>query len=155
MHPVITDALKEEILACGFPVPENRQGKGADMSLRSFLEGMRSLFASRSATNTQNTKDMNKEIKDHKNVLAALKVDSIAMSDGKAVLSAEQMNALDTRLSKLSALEKENADIKAQLDAMAKTDGEDTTKIEDTGAVDTRGEYASRALAAYKKLKNT
>ena len=42
VHPVITDALKEEILACGFPVPENRQGKGADMSLRSFLEGMRS-----------------------------------------------------------------------------------------------------------------
>ena len=40
VHPVITDALKEEILACGFPVPENRQEKGADMSLRSFLEGM-------------------------------------------------------------------------------------------------------------------
>ena len=155
VHPVITDALKEEILACGFPVPENRQGKGADMSLRSFLEGMRSLFASRSATNTQTTKDMNQEIKDHKNVLAALKVDSIAMSDGKAVLSAEQMNALDTRLSKLSALEKENADFKVQLAAMAKTDGEETTKIEDTGADDTRAEYASRALAAYKKLKNT
>ena len=98
---------------------------------------------------------MDNEIKDHKNVLAALKVDSIAMSDGKAVLSAEQMNALDTRLSELSALEEENAKIKAQLAAMEKTDGEDTTKIEDTGADDTRAEYASRALAAYKKLKNT
>lgn len=153
VHPVITDALKEEILACGFPVPENRQGKGADMSLRSFLEGMRSLFASRSATDTQTTKDMNTEIKDYKNVLAAIKADSITTSDGKAVLSDEQMNALDTRLSTLSALEKENAELKARVSALEKNDGEETNHIEATATEDPAADYASRARSAYAKLK--
>ena len=153
VHPVITDALKEEILACGFPVPENRQGKGADMSLRSFLEAMCSLFAHRSATNTQTTKDMNTEIKDYKNVLAAIKADSITTSDGKAVLSDEQMNALDTRLSKLSALEKENAELKARVSALEKNDGEETNHIEATATEDPAADYASRARSAYAKLK--
>lgn len=153
VHPVITDALKEEILACGFPVPENRQGKGADMSLRSFLEGMRSLFASRSATDTQTTKDMNTEIKDYKNVLAAIKADSITTSDGKAVLSDEKMNALDTRLSTLSALEKENAELKARVSALEKNDGEETNHIEATATEDPAADYASRARSAYAKLK--
>ena len=153
VHPVITDGLKEEILACGFPVPENRQGKGADMSLRSFLEGMCSLFAHRSATNTQTTKDMNTEIKDYKNVLAAIKADSITTSDGKAVLSDEQMNALDTRLSTLSALEKENAELKARVSALEKNDGEETNHIEATATEDPAADYASRARSAYAKLK--
>lgn len=153
VHPVITDALKEEILACGFPVPENRQGKGADMSLRSFLEAMCSLFAHRSATNTQTTKDMNTEIKDYKNVLAAIKADSITTSDGKAVLSDEQMNALDTRLSTLSALEKENAGLKARVSALEKNDGEETNHIEATATEDPAADYASRARSAYAKLK--
>lgn len=153
VHPVITDALKEEILACGFPVPENRQGKGADMSLRSFLEAMCSLFAHRSATDTQTTKDMNTEIKDYKNVLAAIKADSITTSDGKAVLSDEQMNALDTRLSTLSALEKENAELKARVSALEKNDGEETNHIEATATEDPAADYASRARSAYAKLK--
>lgn len=153
VHPVITDGLKEEILACGFPVPENRQEKGADMSLRSFLEGIRSLFASRSATNTQTTKDMNTENKDFKNVLAALKADSITTSDGKAVLSDEQMNALDTRLSTLSALETENAELKARVSALEKNDGEETDHIEATETEDPAADYASRARSAYAKLK--
>ena len=153
VHPVITDALKEEILACGFPVPENRQGKGADMSLRSFLEAMCSLFAHRSATDTQTTKDMNTEIKDYKNVLAAIKADSITTSDGKAVLSDEQINALDTRLSTLSALEKENAELKARVSALEKNDGEETNHIEATATEDPAADYASRARSAYAKLK--
>ena len=152
-HPVITNALKGEILACGFPVPENRQETDADMSLRSFLEGIRSLFASRSATNTQTTKDMNTEIKDYKNVLAAIKADSITTSDGKAVLSDEQMNALDTRLSTLSALEEENAELKARVSALEKNDGEETNHIEATATEDPAADYASRARSAYAKLK--
>lgn len=152
-HPVITNALKGEILACGFPVPENRQEKDADLSLRSFLEGIRSLFASRSATNTQTTKDMNTEIKDYKNVLAAIKADSITTSDGKAELSDEQMNALDTRLSTLSALEKENAELKARVSALEKNDGEETNHIEATATEDPAADYASRARSAYAKLK--
>ncbi len=152
-HPVITNALKGEILACGFPVPENRQEKDADLSLRSFLEGIRSLFASRSATNTQTTKDMNTEIKDYKNVLAAIKADSITTSDGKAVLSDEQMNALDTRLSTLSALEKENAELKARVSALEKNDGEETNHIEATATEEPAADYASRARSAYAKLK--
>lgn len=152
-HPVITNALKGEILACGFPVPENRQEKDADLSLRSFLEGIRSLFASRSATNTQTTKDMNTEIKDYKNVLAVIKADSITTSDGKAVLSDEQMNALDTRLSTLSALEKENAELKARVSALEKNDGEETNHIEATATEDPAADYASRARSAYAKLK--
>lgn len=152
-HPVITNALKGEILACGFPVPENRQDKDADLSLRSFLEGIRSLFASRSATNPQTTKDMNTENKDFKNVLAALKADSITTSDGKAVLSDEQMNALDTRLSTLSALEKENAELKARVSALEKNDGEETNHIEATATEDPAADYASRARSAYAKLK--
>lgn len=152
-HPVITNALKGEILACGFPVPENRQEKDADLSLRSFLEGIRSLFASRSATNTQTTKDMNTEIKDYKNVLAAIKADSITTSDGKAVLSDEQMNALDTRLSTLSALEKENAELKERVSALEKNDGEETNHIEATATEDPAADYASRARSAYAKLK--
>lgn len=152
-HPVITNALKGEILACGFPVPENRQEKDADLSLRSFLEGIRSLFASRSATNTQTTKDMNTEIKDYKNVLEAIKADSITTSDGKAVLSDEQMNALDTRLSTLSALEKENAELKARVSALEKNDGEETNHIEATATEDPAADYASRARSAYAKLK--
>ena len=152
-HPVITNALKGEILACGFPVPENRQEKDADLSLRSFLEGIRSLFASRSATNTQTTKDMKTEIKDYKNVLAAIKADSITTSDGKAVLSDEQMNALDTRLSTLSALEKENAELKARVSALEKNDGEETNHIEATATEDPAADYASRARSAYAKLK--
>ena len=152
-HPVITNALKGEILACGFPVPENRQEKDADLSLRSFLEGIRSLFASRSATNTQTTKDMNTEIKDYKNVLAAIKADSITTSDGKAVLSDEQMNALETRLSTLSALEKENAELKARVSALEKNDGEETNHIEATATEDPAADYASRARSAYAKLK--
>ena len=152
-HPVITNALKGEILACGFPVPENRQEKDADLSLRSFLVGIRSLFAYRSATNTQTTKDMNTEIKDYKNVLAAIKADSITTSDGKAVLSDEQMNALDTRLSTLSALEKENAELKARVSALEKNDGEETNHIEATATEDPAADYASRARSAYAKLK--
>lgn len=152
-HPVITDALKGEILACGFPIPENRQEKGTDLSLRSFLEAMCSLFAHRSATNTQTTKDMNTENKDYKNVLAALKADSITTSDGKAVLSDEQMNALDTRLSTLSALEKENAELKARVSALEKNDGEETNHIEATATENPAADYASRARSAYAKLK--
>lgn len=152
-RPVITNALKGEILACGFPVPENRQEKDADLSLRSFLEAMCSLFAHRSATNTQTTKDMNTEIKDYKNVLAAIKADSITTSDGKAVLSDEQMNALDTRLSTLSALEKENAELKARVSALEKNDGEETNHIEATATEDPAADYASRARSAYAKLK--
>lgn len=94
---------------------------------------------------------MNTEIKDYKNVLAAIKADSITTSDGKAVLSDEQMNALDTRLSTLSALEQENAELKARVSALEKNDGEETNHIEATE--DPAADYASRARSAYAKLK--
>ena len=96
---------------------------------------------------------MNTENKDFKNVLAALKADSITSRDGKAVLSDEQMNALDTRISALSALEQENAELKARVSALEKNDGEETNHIEATATEGHAADYASRARSAYAKLK--
>ena len=156
-HPVITDALKGEILACGFPVPAQREEKPADISRRSLLDGIRALFSARTAspeaTHTKTSNDMNQ---DYKNVMAVLQADSLAAQDGKVVLSAEQMTALDTRLSSLAAekqqLEQQIADLQAQVANLQKQDGDHTQKVEDV-LTDPAEDYAARARAAYKQLK--
>ena len=163
-HPVITDAFRGEILACGFPLPAQREEKTADISRRSLLDGIRALFSARpaspEATHTKTSNDMNQ---DYKNVMAVLQADSLAAQDGKVVLSAEQMTALDTRLSSLAAekqaqekqlaeLKNQIAELKNQIANLKKQDGDHTKKVEDV-LTDPAEDYASRARAAYKQLK--
>ena len=157
-HPVITDALKGEILACGFPVPALREEKTADISRRSLLDGIRALFSARPASPEENhTKTSNDMNQDYKNVMAVLQADSLAAQDGKVVLSAEQMTALDTRLSSLVAekqqQEQQIADLQAQVANLQKQDGDHTQKVEDV-LTDPAEDYAARARAAYKQLKS-
>ena len=93
---------------------------------------------------------------DYKNVMAVLQADSLAAQDGKVVLSAEQMTALDTRLSSLAAekqqQEQQIADLQAQVANLQKQDGDHTQKVEDV-LTDPAEDYAARARAAYKQLK--
>lgn len=156
-HPVITDALKGEILACGFPLPTKREEKTADISRRSLLDGIRAFFTARTAsteaTHTKTSNDMNQN---YKNVMAVLQEDTLAAQDGKVVLSAEQMTALDTHLSSLAAekqqQEQKIAELQAKIANLQKQDGDHTQKVEDVLTEPTE-DYASRARAAYKQLK--
>ena len=156
-HPVITDALKGEILACGFPLPAKREEKTTDISRRSLLDGIRALFSARPASPEENhTKTSNDMNQDYKNVMAVLQADSLAAQDGKVVLSAEQMTALDTHLSSIAAEKQQQdqqiADLQAQVANLQKQDGDHTQKVEDV-LTDPAEDYAARARAAYKQLK--
>ena len=156
-HPVITDALKGEILACGFPLPTQREETTADISRRSLLDGIREFFTARTAsteaTHTKTSNDMNQE---YKNVMAVLQEDTLAAQDGKVVLSAEQMTALDTHLSSLAAEKQQQEQLIAELQAkianLQKQDGDHTQRVEDV-LTEAAEDYASRARAAYKQLK--
>ena len=156
-HPIITDALKGEILACGFPLPAQREETTADISRRSLLDGIRALFSARAAspesTHTKTSNDMNQ---DYKNVMDVLQEDTLATQDGKVVLSAKQMTALDTHLSSLAAekqqQEQQIAVLQAKIANLQKQDGDHTQKVEDV-LTEPAEDYASRARAAYKQLK--
>ena len=121
------------------------------------MDGIRALFSARPASPEENhTKTSNDMNQDYKNVMAVLQADSLAAQDGKVVLSAEQMTALDTRLSSLAAekqqQEQQIADLQAQVANLQKQDGDHTQKVEDV-LTDTAEDYAARARAAYKQLK--
>ena len=156
-HPVITDALKGEILACGFPLPAQREETTADISRRSLLDGIRAFFTARTAsTEANHTKTSNDMNQDYKNVMDVLQEDTIATQDGKVVLSAKQMTALDTHLSSLAAekqqQEQQIAELQAKIANLQKQDGDHTQKVEDV-LTEPAEDYASRARAAYKQLK--
>ena len=156
-HPVITDALKGEILACGFPLPAQREETTADISRRSLLDGIRAFFTARIAsTEATQTKTSNNMNQDYKNVMDVLQEDTLATQDGKVVLSAKQMTALDTHLSSLAAekqqQEQQIAELQAKIANLQKQDGDHTQRVEDV-LTDPAEDYASRARAAYKQLK--
>lgn len=156
-HPVITDALKGEILACGFPLPVQQAEKPADISRRSLLDGIRALFTARPASSeTTHTKTSNDMNQNYKNVMAVLKTNCLAAKDGRVSLSDEQMTEIDTCLATLEsetkAQKKQLDELKAQIANLKKQDGDHTKNVEE-GLTDPVEDYASRARAAYDHLK--
>lgn len=169
--PVVTDAMRGEILACGFPLPACGRERAADISRRSLLDGLKALFSPSASAQTDDGKNFqnmdnmdNKANTDYKSVMAVLESDGLTATDGGVLLSAGQLTALDRHLSSLAAekdalaaqvaeLSTQKEELAAQVTALQKADGDSTARLESVTGEDA-GNYAARAREAYSKLQH-
>ena len=105
--PVLTDAVASELIAAGIPLP-NLPVEEKENQILSFFEKMAAIFQSKSKPQIT----MNKN---YKSICALLSIESIALTDGKASLTDEQLSALDKTLEmKLQVI----SDLEAQIAAL-------------------------------------
>ena len=105
--PVLTDAVASELAASGIPLP-NLPVEEKENPILSFFEKMAAIFQSKSKPQIT----MNKN---YKSICALLSIESIALTDGKASLTDEQLSALDKTLEmKLQVI----SDLEAQIAAL-------------------------------------
>ena len=105
--PVLTDAVASELAAAGIPLP-NLPVEEKENPILSFFEKMAAIFQSKSKPQIT----MNKN---YKSICALLSIESIALTDGKASLTDEQLSALDKTLEmKLQVI----SDLEAQIAAL-------------------------------------
>ena len=120
--PVLTDAVASELAAAGIPLP-NLPVEEKENPILSFFEKMAVIFQSKSKPQLT----MNKN---YKSICALLSIESIALTDGKASLTDEQLTALDKALEmKLQVISDLEAQIAALKAAPAVTS---TTVVDDT-----------------------
>lgn len=118
--PVLTDAVASELAAAGIPLP-NLPVEEKENPILSFFEKMAAIFQSKSKPQLT----MNKN---YKSICALLAIESIALTDGKASLTDEQLTALDKALEmKLQVI----TDLEAQIAALKAAPAATTTTIVD------------------------
>lgn len=120
--PVLTDAVASELAAAGIPLP-NLPVEEKENPILSFFEKMAAIFQSKSKPQLT----MNKN---YKSICALLSVESIALTDGKASLTDEQLTALDKALEmKLQVI----SDLEAQIAALKSAPAVTSTAVVDDG----------------------
>ena len=118
--PVLTDAVASELAAAGIPLP-NLPVEEKENPILSFFEKMAAIFQSKSKPQLT----MNKN---YKSICALLSIESIALTDGKASLTDEQLTDLDKALEmKLQVI----SDLEAQIAALKAAPAATTTAIVD------------------------
>lgn len=120
--PVLTDAVASAMAAAGMPLPDVPVEEKENPIL-AFFEKMAAIFQSKSKPQLT----MNKN---YKSICALLAIESIALTDGKASLTEEQLTALDKALEmKLQVI----TDLEAQIAALKAAPAATTTAIVDNG----------------------
>ena len=120
--PVLTDAVASELIAAGIPLP-NLPVEEKENPILSFFEKMAAIFQSKSKPQIT----MNKN---YKSICALLSIESIALTDGKASLTDEQLSALDKTLEmKLQVI----SDLEAQIAALKAAPAVTSTAVVDDG----------------------
>ena len=120
--PVLTDAVASELAAAGIPLP-NLPVEEKENPILSFFEKMVAIFQSKSKPQLT----MNKN---YKSICALLSIESIALTDGKASLTDEQLTALDKALEmKLQVI----SDLEAQIAALKAAPAVTSTAVVDDG----------------------
>ena len=120
--PVLTDAVASELIAAGIPLP-NLPVEEKENPILSFFEKMAAIFQSKSKPQLT----MNKN---YKSICALLSIESIALTDGKASLTDEQLTALDKALEmKLQVI----SDLEAQIAALKAAPAVTSTAVVDDG----------------------
>lgn len=119
--PRLTDAVASAMATAGMPIPniplEQKEG-----TFTAFFERLSSFFAKR-----QNSIQMSKN---YSNICALLGLESIALSDGNASLSDEQLNAIEKALQMKSEAV---SDLEAQVKELKSAPAEPTTNVVDEG----------------------
>ena len=119
---VLTDAVASELAAAGIPLP-NLPVEEKENSILSFFEKMAAIFQSKSKPQLT----MNKN---YKSICALLSIESIALTDGKASLTDEQLTDLDKALEmKLQVI----SDLEAQIAALKAAPAVTSTAVVDDG----------------------
>ena len=120
--PVLTDAVASELAAAGIPLP-NLPVEEKENPILSFFEKMAAIFQSKSKPQLT----MNKN---YKSICALLSIESIALTDGKASLTDEQLSALDKAVEmKLQVI----SDLEAQIAALKAAPAVTSTAVVDDG----------------------
>lgn len=120
--PVLTDAVASAMAAAGMPLPDVPVEEKENPIL-SFFEKMAAIFQSKSKPQLT----MNKN---YKSICALLSIESIALTDGKASLTDEQLTALDKALEmKLQVI----SDLEAQIAALKAAPAATSTAVVDDG----------------------
>ena len=124
--PVLTDAVASELAAAGIPLP-NLPVEEKENPILAFFEKMAAIFQSKSKPQIT----MNKN---YKSICALLAIESIALTDGKASLTDEQLTALDKAVEmKLQVI----SDLEAQIAALKAAPAATSTAVVD----DTKQDY--------------
>lgn len=160
-RPLLTDAMRGTIAACALPLPTVKErAERADTLYNKVCTALRPFFARSpqpvEETPTETKTDIRMNLNDFttlRSVLAIGDEATLATQDGKAVLNAEQMKALDARLSALIAENEQIATLQARIDALEKADGDETAHIE-AGASAEDTAFAARVRADYNLLKH-
>ena len=119
---MLTDAVASELAAAGIPLP-NLPVEEKENPILSFFEKMAAIFQSKSKPQLT----MNKN---YKSICALLSIESIALTDGKASLTDEQLTALDKALEmKLQVI----SDLEAQIAALKAAPAATSTAVVDDG----------------------
>lgn len=120
--PMLTDAVASAMAAAGMPLPDVPVEEKENPIL-AFFEKMAAIFQSKSKPQLT----MNKN---YKSICALLSIDSIALTDGKASLTDEQLTALDKALEmKLQVI----SDLEAQIAALKAAPAVTSTAVVDDG----------------------
>lgn len=120
--PVLTDAVASELAAAGIPLP-NLPVEEKENPILAFFEKMAAIFQSKS-------KPLLTMNKNYKSICALLSIESIALTDGKASLTDEQLTALDKALEmKLQVI----SDLEAQIAALKAAPAVTSTAVVDDG----------------------
>lgn len=163
-HTDVTDELRAQMVACGLPLPTpSRDGKTMT-KMEQFLAALKNFFNTEDDDTDDVFED---EIEEDENVIedvvtededeqvelentetqmenvestaicACLGVENIQANDGTVVLSVEQINALEERLSAMASITEERDALRQQVDNLLAGDGADDTDIEGDGGEDT------------------
>lgn len=120
--PRLTDSTASALAAAGIPLP-NLPVEEKENPILAFFEKMAAIFQSKSKPQLT----MNKN---YKSICALLSIESIALTDGKASLTDEQMTAIDKALEmKLQVI----SDLEAQIASLKAAPAATSTTIVDDG----------------------
>ena len=120
--PKLTDNVASAMAAAGIPLP-NIPIEDKESAMRAFFDRLSSFFANKPKSHTKMNKIYN-------SVCKLLAVDSITLTDGKASLTDEQLNAIETALSlKTAAI----TELEEQVAALKASPAASTTTVVDNG----------------------
>lgn len=137
--PVLTDAVASELAAAGIPLP-NLPVEEKENPILSFFEKMAAIFQSKSKPQLT----MNKN---YKSICALLSIESIALTDGKASLTDEQLTDLDKALEmKLQVI----TNLEAQIAALKAAPAATSTAVVD----DTKQDYKPSEASDFENYCN-
>lgn len=156
--PVLPQSIAAAMLAEGMPLPSLKIADALQPGknlLQKVIAAIAAMLGINSASdnNANSLNIIDKMNKYYKSICSLLAVDGIALENGRAAISDEQLAAIDEAISsrdlQIDELNKQVADLKAKLDEFSKQPAEQSTNVVDNGAANAALSPAEQFCESY------